>query len=216
MMRTLRCVVLTLVVSALVLAGALVLLAARGGYWLEAPGQMPTRADAIAVLGGDDDGERAARAAVLFREGVAPVLVMTGLQQGVDAVPAWLNWRADQLAASGVPRSALRFELEARSSYTEAVQLLALMRKEGWHTLVVVSDPPHLRRLSWMYADVFAGSGLRYVLVASQPDWWRPGDWWRDEKSGQFVLQEFIKLGYYAARRWSGDARLQPAVAPAR
>lgn len=216
MMPRLRCVLLTLLACALVVMGAAAFVAARAGHWLEAPGQSPTRADAIAVLGGDDDGERAARAAELYREGIAPRLVLTGLQQGVAAIPAWLNWRADQLEASGVPRSALRFELEARSSYTEAVQLLALMRKERWRTLVVVSDPPHMRRLSWMYADVFAGSGVEYVLVASRPDWWRADGWWRDEKSGQFVIQELIKLGYYTARKWTGNARPSAGVAPAR
>mgnify|MGYP003431474958 CR=1 FL=1 len=37
--------------------------------------------------------------------------------------------------------------------------------------------------------------------IASRPDWWKPGGWWRDEKSGQFVIQEMIKLGYYLAKR---------------
>ena len=201
MMRALRCVLLTLVVSALLATVATVVVAARAGYWLEAPGQAPRRANAIAVLGGDEEGERAVRAIALYREGYAPLVVLTGLQQGVAPVPAGLNWRAEFLEAGGVPRSAMRFELEARNSYTEAVQLLALMRKEGWRTLIVVSDPPHMRRLSWMYADVFEGSGLEVVLVASQPEWWKPGDWWRVEKSGQFVIQEMIKLGYYAAKR---------------
>ena len=201
MMRALRCVVLTLLVAALLAAAATAVVAARAGYWLEAPGQAPRRAEAIAVLGGDEEGERATRAMALYREGYAPLIVLTGLQQGVAPIPAGLNWRAEFLEVGGVPRSALRFELQARNSYTEAVQLRDLMRKEGWRTLIVVSDPPHMRRLSWMYGDVFEGSGLEVVLVASRPDWWRPGDWWRVERSGQFVLQEMIKLGYYAARR---------------
>ncbi len=44
--------------------------------WLEAPGQSPTRADATAVLGGDEEGERATRAIALYREGYAPVIVL--------------------------------------------------------------------------------------------------------------------------------------------
>ena len=200
-MRALRCVLLTLLATALLVAGAMAVVAARAGHWLEAPAQAPRRADAIAVLGGDDEGERATRAMALYREGHAPVIVLTGLQQGVAPIPAGLNWRAELLEAGGVPRSALRFEVAARNSYTEAVQLLVLMRKEGWRTLVVVSDPPHMRRLAWIYGDVFGGSGLEYVLVASQPDWWQPDGWWRHEKSGQFVIQELIKLGYYAAKR---------------
>ena len=200
-MRALRCVLLTLLATALLVAGAMAVVAARAGHWLESPAQAPKRADAIAVLGGDEEGERATRAIALYREGLAPVVVLTGLQQGVAPIPAGLNWRAEFLEAGGVPRSALRFEVAARNSYTEAVQLLVLMRKEGWRTLVVVSDPPHMRRLAWIYGDVFGGSGLEYVLVASQPDWWQPDGWWRHEKSGQFVMQELIKLGYYAAKR---------------
>lgn len=201
MMRALRCVLLTLLAVALTGAAATAVVTSRAGHWLESPAQAPRRADAIAILGGDEEGERALRALALFREGYAPTIVMTGLQQGVAAVPAGLNWRAEFLEAGGVPRSAMRFELQARNSYTEAVQLLALMRKEGWRTLIVVSDPPHMRRLSWMWGAVFEGSGLEYVLVASEPDWWEPGDWWRHEKSGQFVIQELIKLGYYVAKR---------------
>lgn len=200
-MRSLRCVLLTLVAAALAVAAGGALVAWRVGYWLEAPGQPPRHADAIAVLGGDEEGERAVRAIAIYREGYAPLFVVTGLERGVAPVPAELNWRIEMLEAGGVPRSAMRFERGPYNSITEAEILRDLMRKEGWRTIIVVSDPPHMRRLSWMYADVFGSTGLEYVLVASRPDWWRAGEWWRVERSGQFVLQEIIKLGYYAARR---------------
>ena len=116
MNRTLRCVLTTLLVVALLLAASLALIAARAGHWLESPSQAPRRANAIAILGGDEEGERATRAVVLYREGYAPTLVLTGLQQGVAPIPAGLNWRAELLEAGGVPRSAMRFELQARNS----------------------------------------------------------------------------------------------------
>ena len=201
MSRCLRCVVMSLLVFGLLVAVGSALFAARAGHWLESPAQAPKRADAIAVLGGDEEGERASRALALYRQNFAPVIVLTGLQKGTSAMPAGLNWRAEFLEAGGVPRSAMRFELEARNSYSEAEQLLALMRKEGWHTLIVVSEPPHMRRLAWIWARVFEGSGLDYVLVASAPDWWSPGEWWRDERAGAFVIMEYIKLAYYRAKR---------------
>jgi uncharacterized SAM-binding protein YcdF (DUF218 family) len=199
--RTVRCVLLALAVAGAVVVASLAILALVAGHWLEAPAQSPKRADAIAVLGGDEEGERASRALALYRQGHAPTIVLTGLQMGANAVPAGLNWRAEFLEARGVPKTAIRLELEARNSYMEAEQLLALMRKEGWRTLIVVSDPPHMRRLAWTWARVFEGSGLDYVLVASELDWWLPGDWWRDEKSGAFVIMEYIKLAYYVAKR---------------
>ncbi len=202
MMRSLRCVLLTLLVTALLAAGAAVLAAWRVGYWLEAPGQAPKRADAIAVLGGDEEGERATRAIALYRQGFAPVVVLTGLEMGVAPIPADLNWRAQFMEERGVPRSAMHFERQAYNSLTEAEQLREMMRREGWRTLIVVSDPPHMRRLAWVYANAFDGSNVEVVFVASRPVWWQPGTWWRVERSGQFVLQELIKLGYYGARKW--------------
>ena len=196
--RTRTWLVLALVVTAC--AGAAVYAIRQAGFWLQAPAQAPVRADAIVVLGGDD-GARALRALQLYRDGYAPLLVLTGFEHGETAPPAELTWRADFLVARGVPRSAVRFEFEPKSSYAEAVIILALMRQEVWHRVIVVSDPPHMRRLAWIWALVFQNSGLEYVLVASDPAWWSPSDWWRDEASGSFVIMEFIKLGYYIAER---------------
>ncbi len=172
---------------------------ARAGFWLQAPAQTPVRADAIVVLGGDD-GDRALRALELFRGGYAPLVVLTGVEHGETATPSALTWRADYLEERGVPRSSLRFEVESRNSYEEAVNVLAQMRQQGWRRVIVVSDPPHMRRLSWTWARVFQDSGLEYVLVSSDPPWWSPQRWWRDEASGSFVIMEFIKLGYYMAQ----------------
>jgi hypothetical protein len=42
---------------------------------------------------------------------------------------------------------------------------------------------------------------MHYVLVASAPEWWSPGDWWKYEQSGAFVIMEYIKLAYYMVKR---------------
>jgi uncharacterized SAM-binding protein YcdF (DUF218 family) len=200
MKRTLLWILLSFVLVGAVAAAVLAYAVTRAGYWLEAPGQVPKRADAIVILGGDD-GDRALRALALYREGFAPTIVLTGLERGSAAPPHTLTWRAEFLAARGVPKSALRFEVESRNSYTEATNVLELMRKTGWRSVIVVSDPPHMRRLAWTWERIFKGSGLNYVLVPSTPTWWYPGDWWHDEQAGSFVIMEYIKLGYYMAKR---------------
>ena len=193
-------ILVTFVTVALVAAFALAYGGSKAGYWLAAPGLPPERADAIVVLGGDD-GDRSLRAQALYHEGYAPIIVLTGLEKGMAAPPARLTWRADFLAANGVPRSALRFEVRSRNSYEEAQQILALMQKQRWNSVIVVSDPPHMRRLSWTWARVFKNSELHYVLVPSAAEWWVPGEWWKDETSGAFVITEYIKLAYYMVKR---------------
>jgi uncharacterized SAM-binding protein YcdF (DUF218 family) len=200
MKRTLLWILLAFAVVGAAAAAVLAYAVTQAGYWLEAPGQAPKRADAIVVLGGDD-GDRALRALALYREGYAPTIVLTGLERGSAAPPVTMTWRAEFLTARGVPKSALRFEVESRNSYTEATNVLALMKKQGWRTVIVVSDPPHMRRLAWTWERVFKGSGLNYVLVPSAAPWWFPGSWWHDEQAGSFVIMEYIKLAYYMAKR---------------
>ena len=198
--RTLLWILLSFALAGAAAAAVLACAVTKAGYWLEAPRQAPKPANAIVVLGGDD-GDRALRALALYREGYAPTIVLTGLERGDAAPPAHMTWRAEILAARGVPKSALRFEVESRNSYTEATNVLALMRKQGWRTVIVVSDPPHMRRLAWTWERTFKGSDLNYALVPTMPPWWFPGEWWRDEKSGSFVIMEYIKLAYYIAKR---------------
>jgi uncharacterized SAM-binding protein YcdF (DUF218 family) len=181
-------------------AAAFAWTASRAGYWLEAPAMAPVRADAIVVLGGND-GDRALRALGLYRKGYAPKIVLTGLERGSASPPANLTWRADFLATHGVPKSALRFEVYSDNSFEEAENVLELMKRQGWRTVIAVSDPPHMRRLAWTWHRVFKGSGLSYALVASETQWWSPGNWWRDEKTGAFVITEYIKIAYYVAKR---------------
>ncbi len=152
--RVLLGILLVIVITAAALAYAV----SRAAYWLEAPAQAPVRADAIVVLGGND-GDRALRALALYREGYAPKIVLTGLERGRDSPPANLTWRAEFLVARGVPRSALRLEVYSENSYEEAENVLELMRKQGWKTVLAVSDPPHMRRLAWTWHRVFKGSG---------------------------------------------------------
>ena len=194
--RALVGILLLFVIAAAALAYGI----SRAGYWLQAPAQAPVHADAIVVLGGND-GDRALRALELFKAGYAPKIVLTGLERGRASPPANLTWRAEYLVARGVPKSAVRFEVYSENSYEEAENVLDLMRKQGWRTVVAVSDPPHMRRLAWTWHRVFKESGLGYALVASSAQWWMPGQWWRDEHSGAFVITEYIKIAYYLAKR---------------
>jgi uncharacterized SAM-binding protein YcdF (DUF218 family) len=197
--RTLRTSLHAFGVAGGIAAAVMAYAVSQAGYWLEAAARSPARADAIVVLGGDD-GDRSIRALQLYRDGYAPIIVLTGFDRGTGAPPASLSWRAEYLAARGVPRSAIRFELTARNSYEEPHGIRALMSAESWGSVIVISDPPHMRRVSWSWDRAFKGSGLTYIPVPSEADWWSPGEWWRSEQAGAFVIMEYIKLAYYIAK----------------
>ena len=148
----------------------------------------PAHADLLIVLGGDD-GSRVIRGAQLFQSGIAPRILLTGIEFApVESQRYYLNWRAVLLFDAGVAKNALLFDAVSANSRDEAVNTLNLMRRNGWRSVVVVTDPPHMRRLNWVWGKVFANSGLSYALVSSRPTWWHADDWWTNEKSAQFVL----------------------------
>ena len=186
----------------MVLAG-LVLVIGLGGFafinaasWLESPAQAPVRSDAAFVLGGDA-GDRVVRAAALHREGMADAFVLTGAEDMIgEVLPAYLYWRAAVLVRAGVAESAVLLDSASSNSAEEAAFALRLAKARGWKRVMVVSDPPHMRRLQLLWGRAFAGSGVEFVLVASRPRWWAPDRWWASRKSAQFVVQEYIKLAY--------------------
>jgi hypothetical protein len=110
---------------------------------------------------------------------------------------AYLSWRARYLIDEGVSEKALLYDRNSRSSWDEAVNTLQLMRSMKMNRVLVVSDPPHLRRLSWVWGKVFAGSGKEFILAASDMEDWDAAHWWRTSASAQFVFGEYIKLAYY-------------------
>ena len=166
------------------------------GHFLEAPAQAPVKADLLIALGGEDGG-RAHSVLGLYRDGFAPRVLLTGEGVHTRARPHQLSWRARYLIDKGIPENAVLFDARSNNSWEEAVNTLALMRSMKLERVLVVSDPPHLRRLGWVWSKVFAGSGKTYTLIACEMDDWDPEFWWRTSAGLQFVFGEYIKLAYY-------------------
>jgi uncharacterized SAM-binding protein YcdF (DUF218 family) len=188
-------VVLTVLVALAVLAFI------HLGSWLAAPAGAPVSADAIIVLGGDG-GARVIEGGRLYREGVAPWVVITGMEESPDqARKQYLDWRVKVLEDNGVPHAAVREDRRSRNSWDEALHTRELMRQMQWKRVLVVSDPPHMRRLLWTWRRAFAFTDLEFVLIAVDTKWWHPDGWWKDEASGRYVANEVIKLAYYIATK---------------
>ena len=173
---------------------------ALAGRYVSTPVDEAVKADLILSLGGDN-GSRIRKAQHLYAEGYASRILLTGLEYGDPHIrSAYLGWRAAYLKSKGVPINAILFDNRSGNTWEEAENTLALMRMEGWNRVLVVSDPPHMRRMSWVWAKVFHDSGMEYRLIASPMPGWEADVWWRNEKSAQYVLTELIKLAYYFVR----------------
>ena len=167
------------------------------GHWLSAPGNVPTQGDIIVALGGGGI-ERVQRALKLYREGYAKRILLTGLHRTSGmASNHHLHWKSRLLVDGGVPQEALFFDDQSGDSHDEANNTAVLMNTRQWKTALVISDPPHLRRLELVWGSACAQHGLQYRLIATEPTRWDASRWWHDPVWAKFVSMELLKLAYY-------------------
>lgn len=123
-------------------------------------------ADAIVVLGAAQyDGRpspvlqaRLDHAVALYREGTAPLIIMTGGVGPGDTVSEAVV-SARYAARMGVPREAILTERTGLTTVASIAAVRDTLRNRGLETAVLVSDPFHMLRLK-LLAKRFGFTGL--------------------------------------------------------
>lgn len=158
------------------------------GAVLQWPAVAPGPADAVIVLGGGD-GARYQKGRALILAGFAKTLMISH--------PDSAALKDSALRLRGVM---VHTDKHSDSSWNEAEAMRRWMAREGIRDVLVVSDPPHLLRLSFACWGVFRGSGMSYRFIASEPPWWSAWRWWDNESAALFAGTEVMKFGYYLVR----------------
>lgn len=171
--------------------------------WLvtEKPIEKP---DAIIVLsGGATVVERNLYAADLFRQGIAPRIVLTndgergGWDQNVQRNPSYYELARRELVTAGVPEAAITVLPEVVSGTREEAALIASRSNAlGLSGVLLVTSPHHTRRALLTFEHAFGASVA--VGIASPPAvddrfWYLAARGWRD------VAGEYVKLAVYWA-----------------
>jgi uncharacterized SAM-binding protein YcdF (DUF218 family) len=157
-------------------------------------------ADVIHVIAGED--YRTDYAIQLYNQGFAKALFFTGGWCDIHFYNHGEHAQAKALA-QGVPSNAIAFDdAKVLSTYMEAERLKEWIADNPYpvRSVIVVSDPFHMRRVRWTYRWVL-GDSIE-VQMAPVPFEQTPyqGRWWTDQKSRQSVQEEYSKLIYYLFR----------------
>lgn len=168
-------------VLAVALAG-LLLLVAYAIYRITAQGGVEEArpADAIVVLGAAQfNGEpstifeaRIQHAVDLWKEGLAPYLVVTGGKLPADRTTEAATARAWAIA-HGVPEEAILGEYRGRNTLESLEGVEAILARQDLHSAVFVSDETHMLRVLRMASDLGItawGSPTRTSPSELEPD----------------------------------------------
>jgi uncharacterized SAM-binding protein YcdF (DUF218 family) len=160
-------------------------------------------ADAIVVLSGSSAYmERTQKAAQLYREGRAPLVLLTndhtrgGWDNAQQRNPFFVERAADELVKAGVPADRiLILSGVAASTRDEAIIVKDYVANEGTRSVLVVTSSYHSRRALRTFRQVFADTGTTIGLepssAAPSAFWWLRPEGWRN------VGGEYAKLIYY-------------------
>jgi len=168
------------------------LLRLAGGFWVV--DESPAAADAIVVLGDDNyDGDRATRAAELFKAGWAPRIVASGRYLRPYASVAELE--EHDLTDHGVPKTGVvRLEHRAQDTREEAMEIGQLASSRGWKRLIVVTSNYHTRRTRYICERSFP-PGMILRVVAARDSEYDPNSWWYHREGIKIFTHEFAGMG---------------------
>ena len=167
-------------------------------------------ADAIVVMSGSATyRERADWAARLYREGRAPLVILTNdsLKSGWDKKeernPYFYELAARELQRLGVPESKIQVVPDiALGTYEESLSVRDYASAHQLKRLLVVTSAYHTRRTLWSLRHACEGSGIEIGIDSPPPGWQTPAPsrWWWRRWGWKVVAGEYVKLIYYWVR----------------
>jgi uncharacterized SAM-binding protein YcdF (DUF218 family) len=213
-----RRIVLTLLIfsvaAAIAYAARRPLLTAIGGFLILQ--DAPRTADAIVVLSGSVP-DRILEAVDLYHAQLAPRIVLTreapfpGLEalraKGIT-LPEHHEQNHSIAAQLGVPATALSvMDTPTASTFAEATALVAYLREQQIHSILLVTSKAHARRAAMIFRHL-GGNQLQITVCPSPYDPFAADTWWQHRAFVRRVVIEYGKLfTYLLVDRWarSGD-----------
>lgn len=157
-------------------------------------------ADVIISLSGDAYCQRELKAAELYQKGLAQTVVVSGYPYG----PALDTSTASKayLLGLGIPTSAVITSAEGINTRIEAKLITTLMRKQGWHSAIIVTSPFHTRRAHFTFQQAAPDLTFYSVPTPAQPPEWQPVNWWKRRGDSSVTLREFLAWGNTVVNGW--------------
>jgi len=161
------------------------------------------QADAIVVLSGSAVlRERVEKAAELYKEGLAPRIILTNdNQQGSwdnaqQRNPFFFEKSFDELVSRNVPKDAIEvLKTPVSSTHDEAQIVESYGRQHQFGSIMIITSDYHSRRALWTFHRVIGKGqisvGVEPVISTSPWSWWLHLSGWKS------IPVELVKFVYY-------------------
>ena len=160
-------------------------------------------ADAIFLLNSDFN-TRPFRAAELYRQGLAPVIIIARSEDtpvvNLGLLPNDTDISVAVMEKLGVPPGKiiiLPVPGGVTSTFDEAVACKGYVEANHVQRIILVTSAFHTRRARWIFARTLAGLPVALEMVAVPYTGFDQTNWWKNENGLIALNNEYIKLVYY-------------------
>jgi uncharacterized SAM-binding protein YcdF (DUF218 family) len=164
----------------------------------------PEHCDAIYLLGGDYE-TRAPKAAQMFREGWAPLIVLAREPEAAHSEGNFTDTTIGILHHAGVPTDRIvqiKVPGGVDSTADEARALRTYINSHRLHRLLVVTSAFHTRRARMALDRSLWGARVDLYMAPVEEPGYRSADWWLTSYGREQVKTEYEKLLYYFVTFW--------------
>ena len=177
------------------------ILLSKLGYFLDLTKENTSEANILVSLGGDN-GNRIKKTLELYENNYSSSkkIIITGIDNFDSKMKIYeLEWRASYLIKKGLKIENIIFNTNAQNTLEEILFIRDYMKKNEYNNLIIVSDPPHSRRIDFFsnFIYKYQENGINLSIVASNNNWWKKESYYSNPEAIIFSLNEIIKLTYY-------------------
>ncbi len=188
-----------MIFSSIVLAAA-ILLCLAGKFLVYSDSPEPV--DLIAVLSGNDDS-RVHEAASLYRQGIAYNILLSRTNQtfGEYDIP-YTELQKEMLREDGIPEGGIYIsDITAKNTGQEASGIISRMYDLGFHSVIVVTDAWHTRRVKTIFTDSFSNTGFTVLIHPVPGSGYNKYLWWLSAEGWQHIVSEYVRIIGYLIKR---------------
>ena len=164
------------------------------GKWVDVT-EKPVSADIVICLGGGTV-ERVKKSIALLEQGYANKFLLLG--------ESWYN---QPYIKKNYPELSVLIDEHPKNTQEEVLFITKYMKKHGYHNALIVTDPPHTRRVKVLAAQYLNDNDkISFRMIASDVTWWNREHYYQNEWARNAAWHELMKdlyillIGYNTAK----------------
>ncbi len=163
------------------------------GKWIDVT-EKPMKADIIVCLGGGTI-DRVKKSIELLEGGYSEKEVFLLIGE---------SWYNQPYIKKNYPDMNIVIDESPKNTKEEVLFIKQYMKKHGYKSALVVTDPPHsgrvklLTSLIWVEGD----ENMTFAMIGTEVKWWDAEEYYKSERARGFVMHEVMGMVFHLISNW--------------